>query len=174
MHNNGEAVMQELRLKTRPLAIKMLKAQDETPAETIRPVKSMGKHLDLCYGFSRIRWEGKTMAFLKGDMWCFEPMVGYGLAELFAPFLEGHSRYPATAKTLEAGSNLAKSAPRLDAGIYVGIVPAPLTQCGFEPEASRVLSVTELAWQLLLHSLKRSIGYKILRNTWRINFSYAG
>jgi uncharacterized protein (DUF169 family) len=123
LHQYGEAVMQELRLKTRPLALKMLKPEDEIPAEAIRPVKDMGKHLDLCQGFFRTRWEGKTMAFLKEDMWCFEPVVGYGLAEPPAPFLEGHNRYPATAKTLEAGGNWAKSAPRLDTGFMSASSP---------------------------------------------------
>ena len=134
LHRHAEAVMQELRLKTPPLALKMLKSPDDIPPQAIRPVKDMGRHLDLCQGFSRSRWEGKTMAFLKEDMWCFEPVIGYGLAEPPKPFLEGHNRYPATAKTLEAGGNWAKSAPRLEVGIYVGIVSAPLTDCSFEPD----------------------------------------
>lgn len=134
LHQYAEDILQALRLKTYPLAIKMLKAEDEIPKEAIRPVRDMGYHLDLCQGFSRTRWEGKTMAFLKEDMWCFEPAVGYGLAEPPKAFLEGHNRYPATAKTLEAGSNWAKSAPRLDVGIFVGIVSAPLNNCSFEPD----------------------------------------
>jgi uncharacterized protein (DUF169 family) len=80
------------------------------------------------------RWGEKTMALLKEDMWCFEPVMGYGLAEPPQEFLEGRNRYPSTAKTLEAGSRWARQCPRLELGKYIGIMSAPLNKCSFEPD----------------------------------------
>ena len=71
---------------------------------------------------------------LKEDMWCFEPVIGLGLAEPPAYFLEGHYRLPRNVETLEAGSNCAHEFPRLEVGKYIGIASAPLTTANFEPD----------------------------------------
>ncbi len=134
IHRHAKIISQSLRLKTYPMAIKMLKGENEIPEGATRPLKEIGKHLDLCQAFAMTRWEGKTMALFKEDMWCFEPVVGYGLAEAPKEFLEGRNRYPATAKTLEAGGEWAQACPRMELGAYRGIVSAPLSMCNFMPD----------------------------------------
>ncbi|MHA1410678.1 MAG: DUF169 domain-containing protein, partial [Candidatus Odinarchaeia archaeon] len=89
LHKNAESIWKKLRLRTHVLAIKMLKDIKDIPKEAKRPVKDLGYHLDLCQGFAMSRWEGETIAMLKEDMWCFEPVVGFGLAEPPKFFLEG-------------------------------------------------------------------------------------
>ena len=71
---------------------------------------------------------------LAQDMWCFEPVVGYGLREPPQYFLEGHNRYPRDVATLEAGSHYAHEFPKLEVGKYVGVVSAPLRTANFEPD----------------------------------------
>ena len=130
----GEELEKRLRLKTFPLAIKMLEKEDDVPVDAHRPLRDFGFHLSLCQSFQISRREGATIASLAEDMWCFESVVGYGFGETPQYFLEGHNRYPHDVKTPEAGRNYARDFPRLEVGKYVGIVSAPLTKATFEPD----------------------------------------
>lgn len=133
-HNYGEELEKRLRLKTFPLAVKLLKKEKDIPKGAQRPMRDFGYHLSLCQGFAMSRKEGTLLTMLKEDMWCFEPVIGLGLAEPPAYFLEGHNRFPRDVKTLEAGSNYAREFPRLELGKYIGIASAPLTTANFEPD----------------------------------------
>lgn len=130
----GEELERRLRLKTFPLALKFLEKEADIPDGAQRPVRDFGYHLLLCQSFQLSRREGITVAMLAQDMWCFEPVVGYGLKEPPKYFLEGHNRYPKDVATLEAGSHYADELPRLEAGKYAGVVSAPLKTANFEPE----------------------------------------
>ena len=96
------------------------------------------------------RREGSMIAMLKEDMWCFEPVIGYGLAEPPQYFLEGHNRFPESAKTLEAGKNWAQAFPRLEIGKYIGIVSAPLRAASFEPDLVMIYCNPAQLTQLLI------------------------
>ncbi len=130
----GEEIERRLRLKTFPLALKLLKRGEEIPEGAKRPQKDFGHHLSLCQVFQISRREGKIMAMLKEDHWCFEPVVGYGLGEPPDYFMQGHNRYPKDVATLEAGKHYAEEFPRLEVGKYIGIVSAPLKATSFEPD----------------------------------------
>lgn len=130
----GEELEGRIRLKTHPLALKFLENEGDIPDGARRPVKDFGYHLSQCQAFQLSRREGTTVAMLKDDMWCFEPVVGYGLGEPPKYFLEGHNRFPQDVKTLEAGKNYAEEFPRLEVGRYIGVVSAPLRTTNFEPD----------------------------------------
>jgi uncharacterized protein (DUF169 family) len=129
----GEELERRLRLKTYPLAIKLLEKETEIPEGAQRPIKDFGHHYSLCQSYQMSRRDGRTIAMLKEDHWCFEPVVGYGLGQPPDFFLEGHNRYPRDVETLEAGKHYAEEFPRLPVDKYVGIVSAPLRTTNFEP-----------------------------------------
>jgi len=114
--------------------VKLLEKEGDIPKGAIRPMRDLGYHLSLCQCFAMSRREGAVIAELKEDMWCVEPVIGYGLAEAPEYFLEGHNRFPHDVKTLEAGSNYAHELPHLEVGKYIGVVSAPLTTVNFEPD----------------------------------------
>jgi uncharacterized protein (DUF169 family) len=130
----GEELEKRIRLKTFPLAVKLLAEEGDIPREAQRPLRDLGYHLSLCQGYQISRREGMAIAMLAEDMWCFEPVVGYGLAEPPAYFMEGHNRFPQDVETLEAGRHYAAEFPRLQVGKYVGVVAAPLKTASFEPD----------------------------------------
>jgi uncharacterized protein (DUF169 family) len=130
----GEDLERRLRLKTFPLALKLLEKERDIPEGAKRPLKDFGHHLSLCQIFQMSRREGKTLAMLKEDHWCFEPVVGYGLGEPPEYFMEGHNRYPRDVETLAVGKTYALEFPRLEVGKYVGIASAPLRTTSFEPD----------------------------------------
>jgi len=146
----GEKLEEQLRLNTYPLAIKMLKKPEEIPEKAFRPVEQTGKCLSTCQAFALSRRFGETVAQLFEDMWCPEPVIGYGLAEPPEYFFEGKTRYPDGVKFLEAGANWAREFPRFEVGKYVGVVSAPLTSASFEPDVAMIYCDSAQLLRLLL------------------------
>ncbi len=146
----GEELERELRLKTFPLAVKVLEKESDIPEGAKRPLRDFGHHLSLCQAFQLSRRDGLCVAMLLEDMWCFEPAVGYGLAEPPAEFVQGHNRYPRDVATLEAGSNYAREFPRLPMGANVGVLSAPLRTTIFEPDVVMTYCDTSQLSLLLL------------------------
>ncbi len=146
----GLKLEQQLRLNTHPLAIKMLESPEDIPEKAIRPLKHFGKCLSTCQAFALSRRFGETVAQLFEDMWCPEPVIGFGLAEPPDYFFEGKTRYPFGVKSLEAGANWAREFPRFEVGKYVGVVSAPLTTASFEPDVAVVYCDSAQLLRLLL------------------------
>lgn len=130
----GEELERRLRLRSFPLALRLLESVKDIPDGAQRPLRDLGHHLSLCQAYQISRRDGTTMAMLMEDMWCFEPVVGYGLAEPPKYFLDGHNRFPDDVATLEAGSHYAQEFPRLEVGRYIGVVSSPLGTASFEPD----------------------------------------
>lgn len=133
-HGYGKELEEQLRAKTFPIAVKLLEKEEDIPEGAVRPRRDLGYHLALCQAFSMSRRDGKLMAMVKEDNWCFEPVVGLGFAEPPQYFLEGHNRFPESALTLEVGSIWVRGFPRLAPDKYMGIVSAPLMTANFEPD----------------------------------------
>ena len=116
------------------MAVKLLEKETDIPEGAKRPLRDFGYHLAQCQAFHLTRCDGQTIAMLKEDQWCFEPVTGFGLAEPPERFLQGYNRYPRDVATLKAGENYASEFPCLEVGRYVGIVAAPLMTTNFEPD----------------------------------------
>jgi uncharacterized protein (DUF169 family) len=78
-HALGEELERLLLLRGSPIAVKMLKKEEDIPEEAIRPKKDRGHHLAQCQAFAMSRRQGETVAMLKEDHWCFAPLMAYGL-----------------------------------------------------------------------------------------------
>ncbi|MFQ6053543.1 MAG: DUF169 domain-containing protein [Candidatus Bathyarchaeia archaeon] len=128
-------VEEQLRVDSHPLAVKLLERGEDVPEGAKRPRRDFGLCLSTCQAFAISRRRGLTVAELKEDMWCPEPVIGYGIEEAPGYFLRGHNRYPRDVASLEAGESwAAKEFPRLEAGRYVGVVSAPLSSAEFTPD----------------------------------------
>lgn len=130
----GEELERRLRLKTYPLAIRLLREGEEVPDGLTRPMRDLGHHLSLCQGFQISRRDGTPMAMLLEDMWCPEPVMGFGLQEPPEYFMEGNNRYPRDVSSPEAGRVYAEELPKLPMGLYTGVLSAPLITTPFEPD----------------------------------------
>ena len=130
----GNELGRNIRLRTYPIAIKLLKNKAEIPNGSIRPVNDLRHRILLCQGYAMSRKEGKTVAMFTEDMLCFEPIIGYGWANPPQYFLDGHNRFPQDVNTLGAGKNYAKDLPKLENGKYKGVVSAPLESTSFLPD----------------------------------------
>lgn len=131
----AKQVEEQLRVSSYPLAVKLLEGEEEVPRHAKRPRRDLGFCLSPCQAFAMSRRRGLTVAELKEDMWCPEPVIGYGIEEAPDYFLQGHNRYPRDVASLEAGATwAAREFPRLEAGRYVGVVSAPLASAEFTPD----------------------------------------
>jgi uncharacterized protein (DUF169 family) len=122
----GDQLESGLRLKTSPIAIRMLREEKDIPEGAIRPKQDRGYHLAQCQVFTMSRRQGMTIAMLKEDNWCWAPLLAYGLVEdPKDSFVNAHTSFP-----------------RFEYGKYIGIVTAPLRSTSFEPDMVMVYSNT--------------------------------
>jgi uncharacterized protein (DUF169 family) len=157
----GRELDRRLRLKTFPLALKMLETEKDIPEGFLRPVKDIGQHLSACQGFQISRRQGEPLAMMKEDMWCPEPVIGYGFEEPPEYFLQGNNRFPHDVATLESGSHYALEFPRFEAGKYTGIASAPLEKANFEPDVVMIYcDSTQLSLLLLGREYKNGYNLK--------------
>ncbi|MBN1380166.1 MAG: DUF169 domain-containing protein [Deltaproteobacteria bacterium] len=164
IHEYGEELEQRIRLKTYPLAVRLLRDESEIPERTLRPLKNLKRPMPLCQGLALSRKEGLAVAMFKEDMVCCEPIIGLGFAEAPQYFLDGNNRYPEDVMDLNAGKNYASDFPRLEVGKYRSIISAPLKQAAFLPDIIMIYCNSEQISLLLLgreakdgHDLKCSL-----------------
>ncbi|MEM3793747.1 MAG: hypothetical protein QXS76_02435, partial [Candidatus Bathyarchaeia archaeon] len=54
---------------------------DRIPEESVRPLKDLGHHLSFLSSVHDIWEKRESLALMKEDNWCFEPVIGLGMAE---------------------------------------------------------------------------------------------
>jgi len=150
MHEHAAEMVALLRLQSMPIALKMLRSEEEIPENAVRPVRDLGHHLSFCQALALTRRRGLTIAETREDMWCFEPVVGLGFAPPPQAFLDGHNRYPTSASTLGAGATWARNMPRFDHPTYRAVVTAPLETAGFDPDIFIVYGSPAVMTQIML------------------------
>jgi len=132
----GAALEELLILRYAPVAVKLLKSEDEIPKDALRPKRDLGTHLALCQAFAMVRRQRKSLVLTKEDHWCIWPLIGFGLVE----FEKGSDYYDwaVTANFIEdpnkARAFFESSYPRLPWGSNVGLALAPLDTAGFIPD----------------------------------------
>lgn len=130
----GEELKKLLFLRTSPLAVGVIRKEEDLPEGAIRPMRDLGAHLALCQAFAMSRREKATIVMTKEDHWCWAPIIAFGLVEPPAFFLEGKTAHPFMVADLDAAKELAGTEPRLPHTEYVAIASAPLESTGFEPD----------------------------------------
>jgi uncharacterized protein (DUF169 family) len=151
----AEELEKKLKLKTFPIAVKLLKSEKDIPQGAIRPKSGLNQRMALCVGFMKARRDAQSLALFKEDMWCIDPVIGLGMAQPPEFFFEGKNRFPNSISCIEAGKAWSKAFPRLDAGKYAGIALAPLKSANFEPDMVIIYSDVAQLTQLLI-----SMGWK--------------
>ena len=123
-NNLGNELENRLKLRTFPVAVKMLENETDIPEHAFRPKRDKGIHLAQCQAFAMSRRDGETVAMLKEDNWCFAPLIAYGLVD--------KPDDPEIQKFL--------GFPRFERDRYIGILTAPLAKATFEPDLVLVYS----------------------------------
>ncbi len=132
----GEELEQLLILRYAPIALKLLKSEDEIPEGALRPKTDLGEHLALCQAFGIVRRQRKSLVLLKEDHWCVWPLIGFGFVE----FKEGEEYHDKAIlgnfiKDDDKAREFHRTQyPRLPQDSNIGLAIAPLNTCNFEPD----------------------------------------
>jgi len=90
MKEVDQALSQFIRPSTFPVAIKMLKSEDEIPERTKQPLKHLKKKVAICQGFGMARKWGWALAMGKEDMQCSLGAAPFGFFKNTAFYDEGN------------------------------------------------------------------------------------
>jgi uncharacterized protein (DUF169 family) len=99
----------------------------------VRPKRDLGEHYSACQAFGIVRRRGTALAMFLEDHWCFEPIIGYGLVEPPADFMEG-SGSAFFVQDKAAAKKRTQEISLLPHGKYAGMVMAPLHKANFVPD----------------------------------------
>jgi uncharacterized protein (DUF169 family) len=130
----GEDLERIIRLRTSPLAVKMLEREADIPEGAIRPWRDRGQHIAQCQAFALSRRQKETIAMLEEDNWCFAPIIAYGMEDRPEdPEIQAFVTFP--------------TFPR---DKYIGIVSAPLKTANFKPDVVIIYSDTTQLRNMLM------------------------
>ncbi len=129
-----QALNTYIRPLTFPLAIKMLKSEEEIPEKTRRPFQQMKKRVAICQGIGMARKLGWAIAMGKEDMQCSLGAAPFGFFENIDFYNEGNLAAGMFTASKEIGKREEDLVDRFQYGLYSHILVAPLSRAAFEPD----------------------------------------
>jgi uncharacterized protein (DUF169 family) len=129
-----QALNTYIRPLTFPVAIKMLKSEDEIPEKTRRPLQQMKKKVAICQGIGMARKLGWAIAMGKEDMQCSLGAAPFGFFKNIDFFNEGNLAAGMFTASKEVGKKEEDLIDRFEHGVYSHILVAPLSRTAFEPD----------------------------------------
>ena len=142
-----------IRPLTFPVAIKMLKSEDEIPEKTRRPFQQLKKKIAICQGIGMARKLGWAVAMGKEDMQCALGAAPFGFFRNIDFWDEGNMAAGMFAASTEAGKKEEELIDRFDHGTYSHILVAPLSRAAFDPDLIMVYGNPAQVMRLIHGSL---------------------
>jgi uncharacterized protein (DUF169 family) len=123
-----------IRPLTFPVAIKMLKSEDEIPERARRPLQQMKKKVAICQGIGMARKLGWAIAMGKEDMQCSLGAAPFGFFKNIDFFNAGNLAAGMFTASKEIGKKEEDLIDRFDYGAYSHILVASINRTAFEPD----------------------------------------
>ena len=130
----GAKLEERLILRYSPIALKLIRSEDEIPARTVRPWADEGNRLSMCQAFALVRRNRKAYTMLKEDHWCVWPLVSYRLCPLDNDDYEYMGTKFFIRDPERSKRYLREEYPRLKGEPPLGFAIAPLRSCTFVPD----------------------------------------
>jgi len=134
----GDLVEKYIRTPTPPLAVKMLKSEEDVPANAMRPNRDLGYRVVLCQAWNIARKNLIPVALLKEDIAvtpvCAPGAIVMGFVEAPQWWLDGYLAHDQYAETMEAAKTMESQLYRFEPHRYVGVTFSPLNLTNFEPD----------------------------------------
>ena len=136
MKEVGQALDTYIRPLTFPVAIKMVRSEEEIPERTRRPFQQMGMKVAICQGIGMARKLGWAVAMGKEDMQCALGAAPFGFFKNIDYFNEGNLANGMFTASKEVGKREEDLIDRFEYGSYSHILVAPLNRAAFEGQCS--------------------------------------
>ncbi len=134
--NKGNTLSQLLRLHTRPLSVRLLRAGEEFPKRVHRPTRLLRHKITICQGITMARRYGWRVGLIHDDVCCAAALIAYGWVQKEPPLDEVADLMLAAnyAENTEAAHRQIEAIPRLGKGEYPGLILAPLELTSWESD----------------------------------------
>jgi uncharacterized protein (DUF169 family) len=119
--------------QTYPVAIKMLKSEEEIPRDAKRPLKDFGHSFTLCQALALGRKEGLAIVLDRDSQSCPIAMVGLGFVRP-EEYLSGKYTVVPINMSVEARRKAAEGMPRFEFGKFKYIAISPIQTARFDPD----------------------------------------
>jgi len=159
--NIGSDLMDVLRLETYPVAVKLVKSDEEFPENVRRPQELFGFKINLCQAFGMSRRYGWTMGVSKDECACNFARFLYGWASLdsedvLVDFLLEAGFFKDREAALR-GAKFTVENCKLKVGECQGIVTSPLNRTKIEPDVILIYGNPTQAF-ILVHGYLYNVG----------------
>jgi uncharacterized protein (DUF169 family) len=129
----NETLSTYVKPQTNPIAIKMLKSENEILKDAKKPLKEFGAQFTLCQAITLTRRGGISIVLDRDSESCPIALVGLGFVNP-REYLTGEHVVVPVNQSIEARKNAAKGLPRFKFGDYKYILIAPLQNAHFAPD----------------------------------------
>lgn len=161
-----QVVEEYIRPLTYPVAVKLVKEEEDFPHKTRFPRDVTGSRGALCQGIAMARRVGWKVGYRREDHSCVVSLMMFGFEEEPEAVKNGDIVYPYYASTEEAGKKTQDMTPRLPLNSIKGIVAAPLSRADF---AADVVLVYGNAAQII-----RLVQGSLYHNGGTVDSSFSG
>ncbi|SHK38634.1 Uncharacterized conserved protein, DUF169 family [Desulfatibacillum alkenivorans DSM 16219] len=174
-HEAGRRFEQYLRVSTFPLAVRLMRSEEEIQPGFKRPSKDLGLQNFVCQNFKMVRTYGWTMAVTPEDTNCHLARLVYGWDEQDEDYMEtGHKfNIGLYAKDMETSLKLEENIFRLE-GKYPGLIISPLARTKVAPDVVLIYCLPAQATRLIQSYLYMKGGALEFSSTGRIGSCHEG
>ncbi|MFX1393234.1 MAG: DUF169 domain-containing protein [Promethearchaeota archaeon] len=171
----GKKFEEFLRPATFPIAIKLIKNEDEIPPNSKSPKENLKIQNFLCQNFSMARRYGWTIAVREEDCVCRLARSVYGWDDINKDMVEfGHKfNIGLYAKDLETSKKLQKHIYMFN-NEYIGLVISPLTRTKVKPDVVQIYCLPAQAMRLTQAYLYMEGGMLEFKDAGRIGSCHIG
>jgi uncharacterized protein (DUF169 family) len=128
-----EAMSTYVKHQTYPLAIKMLKSDNEIPQDAKRPLRDYGASFTLCQALGLCRRDGLTIVLDEESQSCPIALAGLGFVRP-EEYLSGKYALAPSNRPAEAQIRAAEAIPRFQFGKFKSMVISPIQIATFDPD----------------------------------------
>ena len=130
----ADALERYIRPATFPLALGMLRPDQEIPPNARRPWRDLGVRMATCQVWNTARHYGWALAATLEDLSCPPGKIVLGFEAAVPYYTEGNLCAGMYTANAEAGARTEAATPRFPEGHYRTFLAAPLARAPFEPE----------------------------------------
>ena len=133
---SGRKLSEALRTRTKPLAVRFCKEEDELPKDAFWPLKRLKHRITTCQAINIARIYGYTVALTIEDEWCVPSMAFLGMTKIPDYLRKGGFLWTFHTKDQRAAEHLFEcyfDRYSLPPGSTKGVVFSPLEQTSVEP-----------------------------------------